>query len=133
MKSIMQQKDGRCYLCQMLHGDYSIKHDLEEHHVIYGTAQRKLSERFGLKIYCCAYHHLIGSEAVHNNPEISAMLKDKAQRAFEKRWPELDFRSIFGKNYKLEENDKKESIKDVGHDGLIRIDQGGEAYENDRR
>lgn len=51
-KSIMQDKeDGQCYLCRILHGDYSIKPVREEHHVIGGTANRRLSEKYGLKVY----------------------------------------------------------------------------------
>ena len=115
MKSIMQQKDGRCYLCELLHQDFSEKRCLEEHHAIYGTAQRKLSEKWGLKVYLCAAHHRTGAEAVHNNPHISAMVKDRAQRAFENKWPDLDFLSIFGKNYKIEET------KNYENSGFISI------------
>ena len=110
-----------------------MKPDIEEHHVIYGTAQRALSEKWGLKVYLCAHHHRNGQDAAHNNPQISKMLKDKAQRAFEREWPDLDFRSIFGKNYKLEEYDIKETQRSEEHDGFIELNQGGEAYENDCR
>ena len=41
-------------------------------------------------------------EAVHFNPLLSSMLKDEAQRRFEKVYPKLDFIAIFGKNYKSE-------------------------------
>lgn len=45
IKSIMQDKEaGQCYLCCLLHKDYSIKTVRQEHHVIGGTANRKLSE-----------------------------------------------------------------------------------------
>lgn len=100
MNSIMHFKDGTCYLCMKLHDDYSEKRDLEEHHVIYGS-RHALSEAWGLKVYLCSAHHRTGKEAVHFNADIAAMLKDEAQRAFEKKWPERDFFNIFGKNYKL--------------------------------
>lgn len=102
MKSIMHnKKDRTCYLCMMLHGDNSIKAVLQEHHVIYGNGKRKLSEKYGLKVYLCFFHHEYdgGKEAVHRNTEISEMLKQEAQRTFEKKYPELNFREIFGKNY----------------------------------
>ena len=101
MKSIMQQNDGHCYLCEWLNGDVSVKDYLEEHHAIFGTAQRKLSERYGLKVYLCPYHHRLGPDAVHVNNVIARAVKAKAQEAFEENFPELDFRTIFGKNYKL--------------------------------
>lgn len=108
MKSIMHdKKDGTCYLCMMLHGDYSQK-TTQEHHVFYGTANRRLSEKYGLKVYLCLDHHEYGKEAVHQKQELSLMLKKKAQKAFIDRWPELDFRSIFGKSV-LDEADRQQS------------------------
>ena len=41
MKSIMHNKaDQTCYLCMMLHGDYSRK-TVQEHHTIFGSGRRK--------------------------------------------------------------------------------------------
>lgn len=99
MKSIMQQKDGACYLCMKLNCDYSDK-VTEEHHAIFGTAQRQLSEDYGLKVYLCLKHHTQGPEAVHNNYKNARLVQAAAQEAFEKHFPEKDFRAIFGKNYK---------------------------------
>lgn len=108
MKSIMQDKQAHnCYLCMMLHSDFSEK-QTQEHHVIFGTANRRLSEKYGLKVYLCLEHHEAGREAVHRNAQIALMVKKEAQRAFEKRWPGLDFRKIFGKNF-LEDADRIES------------------------
>lgn len=86
----------------ILHNDDSQKENLHEHHVIHGWANRKLSEKYGLKVYLCLSHHEIGREAVHKNDRLNKMLKAYAQRAFEKRWPEKDFYGIFQKNYILE-------------------------------
>lgn len=108
MKSVMHdKKDGTCYLCTMLHGDYSRK-TTQEHHVFYGTANRRLSERYGLKVYLCLAHHEYGPEAVHQKQELSLMLKKKAQKAFMERWPEMNFRSIFGKDV-LDEAGRQQS------------------------
>ena len=101
MKSIMQQNDGRCWLCMYLDQDYSVKDYLEEHHAIFGTSGRRLSEKYGLKVYLCLKHHREGDRAVHNNRVMADIIKAKAQESFEIHYPELDFRSIFGKNYKL--------------------------------
>lgn len=104
MKSILHdKKDRTCFLCMMLHNDDSPKANLHEHHVIHGWANKKLSEKYGLKVYLCLYHHEIGREAVHQNDRLNKMLKAYAQRTFEKKWPEKDFYGIFGKNYALEE------------------------------
>lgn len=101
MKSIMHQKDGTCYLCMKLNQDYSVKPYTEEHHCINGNGRRPLSEKYGLKVYLCREHHTIGEQAVHQNAEIAAVLKDDAQRAFEKHFPDLNFMAIFSKNYKM--------------------------------
>lgn len=96
--SIMQRKDGTCYLCRKLHGDWSRKQPIHEHHVFGGVANRPLSEEYGLKVYLCMEHHVAGPEAVHTNKEIMDMVRKDAQRKFEKEY-DLDFREIFGKNY----------------------------------
>lgn len=101
MKSIMHdKKEGTCYLCKILHGDDSRKQNLEEHHVMYGAGNRKMSEKYGLKVYLCFYHHTYvgGPEAVHRNDAVRRLLEAEAQKAFEKVYPNLVFRDIFGKN-----------------------------------
>lgn len=99
MKSIMHAKtDNTCYLCKKLHYDNSHKYGLQEHHV-FGGANRNLSEHFGLKVYLCIYHHTEGQFAVHNNAEYMKMIRRDGQKAFEKKYPDLSFRALFGKNY----------------------------------
>ncbi len=127
-KSILHnKKDRTCFLCMLLHDDDSIKNNLHEHHVFSGWANRKLSERHGLKVYLCVQHHEIGREAVHQNAEINKMLQAYAQRAFERKFPEKDFRRIFGRNYIMDE--KAEEIEpdlvagfQIIPDGLEGID-----------
>lgn len=103
IKSIMQDKEGgQCYLCRLLHNDYSIKPVREEHHVMGGTANRKLSEKYGLKVYLDLDHHQYGSEAVHRNAKVAEILHKEGQKAFERTYPDLDFREIFGRNYLTE-------------------------------
>ncbi|MBE5886749.1 MAG: hypothetical protein E7284_10145 [Lachnospiraceae bacterium] len=110
MKSIMHNKrDGTCYLCKKLHMDDSVK-VTEEHHVICGTANRRISEKYGLKVYLCLYHHTQGPEAVHFNKTIMQDLKKEAQYAFEKRYPELSFLKVFGRNY-IEERQRQQAPK----------------------
>lgn len=125
----MQKKDGRCYLCRMLHGDESVKL-VQEHHVIFGTANRRLSERYGLKVYLCLEHHEEGREAVHKNAEIALQLKAVAQRAFRKQFPELDWISIFGKNYDTEPDTEPAKRQQVSEPGFMLLPQG-EGVEED--
>ena len=91
MKSIMQEDKDICYLCK--------GRATEEHHCIYGTANRKLSEKYGLKIYLCPYCHRISKLAVHKNYFTDIKLKQEAQHRFNEVYPNLNFLQIFGKNY----------------------------------
>lgn len=93
MKSIMQ-KEKRCCIC-------GTTNNLHEHHVIHGNANRKLSEKYGLKVWVCLEHHT-GDNGVHNN----AYLDDELKKQAEINWLLYDydrsindFIKIFGKNY----------------------------------
>lgn len=112
MKSIMHSKDGTCYLCMNFDNNYAIVNPLQEHHVVFGTANRKLSESYGLKVYLCVWHHLAtgGPDAVHRSKATKEYLCKEAQKAFEKKYHELSFLEIFGRNY-LDESDRSESTK----------------------
>lgn len=99
-RSIMHSKDDRtCYLCMLLRDDYSARVDLQEHHAMPGTANRRLSERYGLKVYLCVEHHLVGPEAVHNNIRLLRLLQENAQMAFERRYSHEKWMEVFGRNF----------------------------------
>ncbi len=108
----MHRKDGTCYLCAKLYGgdDWHYSYT-EEHHVCFGDfgVGRKLSERFGLKVYLCLEHHK-GNESPHKNEQIRRMLCVDAQTRFEEKYPNLDFRTIFGKNWKVEEEESEQEF-----------------------
>lgn len=127
----MHKKDGSCYLCILLHSNYSPKM-VQEHHVIFGSANRKLSEKYGLKVYLCLEHHEESKEAVHKNAEIALILKKEAQKCFEKNYPNLSFMEIFGKNY-LDDEDinvlTKEDNRQQLEDGFIPISDGLDGLE----
>lgn len=125
MKSIMHDKNsGTCYLCMMLHSDYSEKDVRQEHHAIFGTANRRLSEKYGLKVYLCLEHHEAGREAVHKNAETALLVKKEAQIAFEERWPEIEFKNIFGRNYVDETYRRKRQRATGVEEGIRFIDDG---------
>lgn len=90
MKSIMQQTN-ECYIC-------GCKQNLEEHHVMSGTANRRLSERYGLKVYLCYTHHR-SPIGVHNDYILKERLEKDAQIAFEKIYGHSKWMQDFRKNY----------------------------------
>lgn len=91
MKSILQ-KEKECYYCKTTL-------NLEEHHCLYGTANRRIAERFGLKVWLCSEHHR-GRNGVHGgNKYLNIKLKQLAQSKFEESHTREDFIKIFGKNY----------------------------------
>jgi len=99
MDSIMQTLEEDCPACYQCERNGSAD-PLDEHHVFEGTGLRPLSEKYGLKVYICRNRcHLYGKNAVHQNIEVRRELQAKAQLAFQKRFPELDFVEIFGRNY----------------------------------
>lgn len=91
MKSIIQ-KEKECYVCKTTLG-------LHSHHILYGTANRKQSELYGLKVWLCGKHHNLSNEGVHQNKELDLHLKQLAQTRFEETYNE-SFLKVFGKNYK---------------------------------
>ena len=98
-KSIMQERDGTCYLCAALHGDFRYHKTLHEHHVFEGIANRRLSEEYGIKVYLCLEHHMTGPEAVHKNQKVMDFLHQQGQEAFEQDHSREEFVRIFGANY----------------------------------
>lgn len=89
-KSIIQEDTDYCYIC----GRYGT----EIHHVFFGTANRKLSDKYGLVVGLCYNHHR-GNNGVHFNKELDLMLKRRAQELFAEHYPESDFLAIFGRNF----------------------------------
>lgn len=84
MRSIIQ-KEKECYICRSPY--------VEEHHVFYGTANRQLSEKYGLKVWLCPEHHR-GANGVHFNKRIDSMLKEVAEEWFKATY-HYDFQRLF--------------------------------------
>ena len=81
-----------CYFC-------GTTLNLHKHHIFYGTANRKLSERYGCWCYLCATHHNMSNSSVHHNPYIDLDLKRECQRAFEAKNGREKFVLTFGKSW----------------------------------
>ena len=107
MKSIIQD-EKKCFITGQTYW-------LECHHIFFGRAYRKLSEKYGLKVWLTRELHR-GSNGVHFNREIDLKLKRIAQEKFEEVYTFDDlpykvttglkngdmrgaFINIFGKNY----------------------------------
>ena len=90
-KSILQNKK-QCIICHNC--------NIEEHHVFFGTANRKFSEKYGLKVYLCPEHHR-GTKGVHgrDGKTLDTYLKELAQSKFEEKESREKFRQIFGISY----------------------------------
>lgn len=93
-KSIMQT-GRRCYVC-------GTTYNLHEHHIFFGTANRKQSEKHGFKVCLCGKHHNLSNEGIHFNHDLDMRLKRECQAKFEETHSREEFMKIIGKNY-LEE------------------------------
>ena len=90
-------KDNECYLCGRTT-------PLHLHHIFFGTANRKKSDKYGLTCKLCLYCHTEGKNAVHRNAETNIYLRKMGQRyaMIELDWDIEKFRKEIGRNY-LEE------------------------------
>lgn len=69
-----------------------------KHHVFEGK-NRNNSEKYGLYIWLKWSDHVLNGNSIHCNPEITKKLHKIAQKEFEKKYDELDFLKIFGRNF----------------------------------
>lgn len=92
-KSIIQS-EKECYIT-------GSSYNLHEHHIIYGNGLRKLSEKYGLKVWLRADWHNMSDYGVHFNKALDLKLKQMAQKKAMKYygWSVEDFIEIFGKSY----------------------------------
>lgn len=92
MKTVLQI-EKECLVC-------GTTYNLHSHHCINGTANRKKSEKYGLKVWLCARHHNMSSEGVHFNRQLDLKIKRMAQKYFEENCGSRDdFRREFGKSF----------------------------------
>lgn len=94
MNSIIQGDKEHCFLCGGNGGYWG----LDEHHV-YSGANRRLSEKYGLKVYLC--HDKCHLNGVHKDIRtartIQAVVQRRAMQYY--HWDIEQFIKIFGKNY----------------------------------
>lgn len=103
-KSILQPGLKECFLCRRdaeevgYYGLLSAA-GLHCHHIMFGTANRKISDEFGVWCWLCPGHHEFGEEAVHRNRETDLYLKKAAQRRFEELYSHEKWMELFNSNY----------------------------------
>ena len=92
MKSIVQSEKV-CYIT----GD---EYNLHEHHV-YNGANRKISEKYGLKIYLRADWHNMEKYSIHMDSELDRRIKAEVQQIAMDHygWSVEEFRRLIGKSY----------------------------------
>lgn len=75
--------------------------NLHEHHIFFGTGLRKLSEKYGLKVYLIPELHNMSNKGVHFNKDFDLSLKQMAQKKAMEHygWSVDEFRKIFSRNY----------------------------------
>lgn len=75
--------------------------NLECHHIYGGTANRKVSDENGFWVYLTADWHRHNKDSVHNSPNkgIDLMLKQSAQRMYERGHSRGEFITLVGKSY----------------------------------
>lgn len=91
MESIIQN-ERVCFFCKSPY--------VHKHHVFYGTANRKLSDKDGMVIWLCPMHHNMSNLGIHFDHDLDLEVKQIAQ----KRWEEIygerkDFIRRYGKSY----------------------------------
>ena len=91
VESIITDNMSECAICH--------RTPVEIHHIIFGTANRELSDKFGLVVPLCAYHHREGPTSVHAYAPANRYFKKIAQDKFKEVWKEYDFRTVFGKEW----------------------------------
>ena len=72
-------------------------HCIEKHH-IFGGANRKISEKYGMVEDLCAECHR-GNNGIHFNKEMMLRYKQKHQRIFEEKYGHEAWMELIKKNY----------------------------------
>jgi hypothetical protein len=89
-KSILQDTK-ECFVCRATQ-------DLQLHHVLYGTSNRRQADKYGLTVWLCLRHHT-GDRGAHFDKGLDLKLKEMAQAKFEETHTREEFIRIFGRNY----------------------------------
>ena len=93
MSKSLISNERKCFICDTTLG-------LHKHHIFFGTANRKPSEKYGCWVYLCGEHHNLSNAGVHFNRELDLVFKRECQKRWEKQFGSReDFIKTFGRNY----------------------------------
>ena len=73
-------------------------YNVQEHHIFYGNANRKISTKHGFVVNLCLDHHT-GEHGIHFNRDMQLEYKRKAQARFEETSTRQEFMRLVGRNY----------------------------------
>ena len=91
MESVIQS-EKECFICKTTR-------NLHCHHLYGGNPNRRISEKYGMKIFLCQEHHT-GKNGVHFNRELDLKIKRIGQEVYENKFGSReDFMRLFGRSY----------------------------------
>lgn len=90
-KSIVQPEEKCCMMC-------GTTRNLELHHIFFGTANRKISDKHGFTVWLCNEHHR-GRISPHRDRDIDRTLKRLCQVVYEREHTREEFIELIGRNY----------------------------------
>lgn len=93
MSQSILSNNKECYVC-------GYQGMLHRHHIFFGTANRRISEKDGCWCYLCEVHHNLSRVGVHFNRELDLKIKKECQQ----KWEEVNgnreqFIKRYGKSY----------------------------------
>ena len=91
MSRSIVQTEKECWFC-------GARARLEEHHIFAGTANRRISETYGLKVWLGTEHHT-GTNGAQYDREKTLQLTQEAQRKFEALYSHDMWMRLIRKNY----------------------------------
>ena len=108
---------------------------LHRHHIMFGTANRQQSEKYGLWVWLCVKHHNEdhGLYAVHYNKEVNLRLRRDAERIFLQTHTLNEWMDVFKINYL--DDDEINAIKTKAEDTSKfknAVTMGVETTSNDK-
>lgn len=89
MKSVVSN-ERKCWVCGR-------SEPLHKHHIYYGNANRRLSEKYGCWVWLCPEHHNMSKWGVHFNKSLDLELKELCQMKL--GWSPEKMIKVFGRNY----------------------------------
>jgi hypothetical protein len=90
-KSIITEDMHTCMICKTTR-------NIERHHVCFGSADRKISDKYGLIVPLCSDCHR-GRTGVHQCRAVDLKMKQLAQRTFEEKYSREKWMELFRRNY----------------------------------